>query len=161
VNARPAGNNGKVHPYELSLELPAVHRGVRIARNVLRHFTRLWGMADREVDQLLLVVSELLANTIDHGGGGAAMTEEDLETGARMRLEFELAGARWTLRVSDQGGGDPDEVRALLAPEGLPDLEDERGRGLFLLNQMVDSIEVARSADKKGLTLTATKRHRD
>ncbi len=151
--------NGEGMPYELSLNLPAVHRGVRIARNVLRHFARLWGMEARDIDGLLLVVSELLANTIDHGGGNAAMTEADLEEEVSMRLEFELRHETWALRVTDQGGGDPEEIRALLEPDGLPDLEDERGRGLFLLKEMVDSMEVERSADGLGLTLTARKSH--
>lgn len=151
--------SGERMPYELSLQLPAVHRGVRIARNVLRHFTRLWGMEARDIDGLLLVVSELLANTIDHGGGNAAMTEDDLEGDVSMHLAFELRHDAWTLRVTDQGGGDPQEIRGLLEPDGLPDLEDERGRGLFLLKEMVDSMEVERSADGLGLTLTAKKRH--
>lgn len=151
---------GKELPhYEVSLDLPAVHRGVRLARNVVRHFTRLWGLADRDVESLVLVVSELLANSIDHGGGGKAMTEGELESDVRMRLSFEISGDTWTLRVSDQGGGDPEEVRRLIAPEGVPDLEDERGRGFFLLAQMVDRLEVERSPDGRGLTLIATKAH--
>jgi len=143
--------------YEMTLDLPAVHRGVRLARNVVRHFTRMWGMADGDVESLVLVVSELLANTIDHGGGGKAMTESDLDSDVRMKLSFEIGDETWTLRVSDQGGGDPVEVRRLIEPDGLPDLEDERGRGFFLLAQMVDRLEVERSPDGLGLTLIATK----
>ena len=64
----------------------------------------------------------------------------------------------WQLSVSDQGGGDPSEITPFLDPDGLPDLEDERGRGFFLLVQMVDRLTVERSPDGKGLEFTARKR---
>ena len=143
--------------YELSLELPAAHRGVRIARNVVRRFARLSGLSHQDTDSLLLVTSELLGNSIDHGGGEAAMSEEDMAGDVRMRMNLELARGRWVLRVTDQGGGDPADVERLLAPDGMPDLEDERGRGFFLMAQMVDRMEVERSADGRGLTIIATK----
>lgn len=150
--------DGSDRRYELSLELPAAHRGVRIARNVLRSLARLWGLGDHEIGDLLLVVSELLANGIDHGGGDAAMTEDDLEDDVRVTLHFVLRAGEWSLSVSDRGGGDPEEVRRYMRSQ-VPDLEDERGRGLFLLASMVDRMEVERSADGLGLTLTATKHH--
>ncbi len=145
--------------YELSLELPAAHRGVRIARNVLRSLARLWGLGDREIDDLLLVVSELLANGIDHGGGAAAMSEADLADDARVFLRFVIRAGEWSLSVTDRGGGDPDDVRRHIRTNGPPDLDDERGRGLFLLATMVDRMEVERSPDGLGLTMTATKHH--
>ena len=40
---------------------------------------------------------------------------------------------------------------------GLPDLEDERGRGFFLLMQMVDELRVDRTADGSGLLFIAVK----
>ena len=143
--------------HDLALDLPAVHRGVRVARNVVRHFARMQGLADREIESLVLVVSELLANAVDHGAG-AVMEEKDLETDHRMRLEFRIEDEHWTLRVSDQGGGDVDEVQQLLHPDGLPDLEDERGRGFFLIAQMVDRLAVETSEDGAGLCLVAEKR---
>ena len=147
--------------HELTLDLPAAHSAVRVARNVLRHFARLQGVKDSEVEYLLLIVSELLANAIDHGGGEAAMTENDLDGDPRMKLAFILRERDWTLSVTDEGGGDPDRVRALCdsANGGPPDLEDERGRGLFLLAQMVDSLEVEKSPDGRGLTFRIAKRH--
>ena len=68
-----------------------------------------------------------------------------------------MSDAGWCLAVSDQGGGDPDALRALVEPEGLPDLEDGRGRGFFLLSTMVDRIEVDRSEDGLGLTVTVVR----
>ena len=145
--------------HELRLDLPAAHTDVRVARNVVRHFARLLGVADREVDQLVLVVSELLANAIDHGGGNAAMDEQQMARDVRMKLFLVVNAEEWEVHVTDQGGGDPDEVRKLIEPDGLPDLEDDRGRGLFLLAQMVDRFTVEVSTDGQGLTFSAHRRH--
>lgn len=148
---RPSGSE----PRNLELELPAVHAAVRQARQVVRVFARMSGMPDREVETLVLVTSELLGNAVDHGGGGSAMDESELVSQVRMGLRLVIAGLSWRLDVADQGGGDPGEVRALLEPEGLPDLEDERGRGFFLMAQMVDRMEVQPSEDGKGLQISA------
>ena len=147
------------HEHELALDLPAAHRGVKIARNVVRHFARMEGVRDLEIEQLVLIVSELLANAIDHGGGSAAMTEHELAGNPRMKLDLVIRPQLWVLAVTDQGGGDPERVGAALRDAQFPDVEDERGRGLFLMKQMVDSLEVFRSADGRGLTFRVSKRH--
>lgn len=143
--------------HELRLDLPAVHRGVRVARSVLQRFARMQGMGREDTDALALVTSELLANAIDHGGGEAAMTEEDLEDDVRMRLEFEMGPDSWVLSVTDQGGGDPEEVKSQLESAACFDLEHDRGRGLFLLRASVDRFDVRASPDGAGLTFRVTK----
>ena len=149
-------NGGLRH--ELSLDLPAAHRGVRVARNVLRRFARLVGEVEEEVEVLVLVGSELLANAIDHGGGGAAMTEEELRSPARMRLTIVLEPEGWTLSVSDEGSGDPKAVRNLFERATNEDLENDRGRGLYLLRELVDEVSVETGRDGRGLTVRAKKR---
>jgi len=147
------------HRHELALDLPAAHRGVRVARHVVRHFARLEGVKDGEIEQLVLIVSELLANAIDHSGETPAMTEHELRGDPRMRMTLVIGDEEWALAVTDQGGGDPGRVRRALRSAQLPDLEDERGRGLFLMRQMVDSMEVDQSADGRGLTFRIKRRH--
>jgi len=137
----------------IELELPAAHDQVRFARDTMREFLALHGVGKEDVDQLLLIASELLANVVDHGGGDQAILASDLKDGARMHLYCSVSGPSWVLRVSDQGGGSPEEVDALFHPEGLPDLESERGRGLFLITTMCDSVRVCRSGDGLGVTV--------
>jgi anti-sigma regulatory factor (Ser/Thr protein kinase) len=76
-----------------------------------------------------------------------------------MRLTLVVENGRWTMSVVDEGGGDPDALLRVLANPDPPDLEDERGRGLFLLREMVDSLQVARSPDGRGLCVTAIRKH--
>lgn len=142
---------------ELVLDLPAVHAGARLARHLIRPFAKSVGIAGRELDHLVLVASELIGNAVDHGGGEAAMDAGQHEM--RMKLALEVSQSDWRLSVSDQGGGEPEVLRELIEPEGLPDLEDERGRGFFLIQEMVDSITVEKSEDGSGLRLVAERRH--
>ncbi|MBL8858101.1 MAG: ATP-binding protein [Planctomycetes bacterium] len=142
-------------PHELKLDLPAAHSAQRMARAVLRQFAKRERIPEKEIVTIEFIASELLSNAVDHGGGGRAMEESDLESDVRMTLVLNVRENGWTMRVSDQGGGDPDELVARLAERGTPDLEDERGRGLFLLRQMLDSLEVVRTSDGRGLEFIA------
>lgn len=145
-------------PDELHLDLPAAHSAGRMARQVLGRFALEHGLGEEETGTLEFVASELLSNAVDHGGGGSAMEESDLEGDVRMTLRVRLSAGAWELRVADQGGGDPAELEPFLDAGGLPDLEDERGRGFFLLAQMVDELTVEVSGDRLGLEFVARKR---
>ena len=146
-------------PHELRLDLPAAHSAERMARAVLRRFAQGEGVAAAEIEKLEFVASELLSNAVDHGGGERAMEESDRPGDVRMSVVLAITDAGWTLEVGDQGGGDPADVEGLLPGENPPDLEDERGRGFFLLAGMLDSLTVAKSADGRGLVFRATRAH--
>lgn len=140
------------------LDLPAAHSEERMARQVLRKFAEVRGMAEREIETLELIASELLGNAVDHGGGGAAMDRSDLVRRVRMRLAFEVQPEGWRLSVSDEGGGEPEDLKELIDPEGMPDLEDERGRGFFLMKSMLESLTVVKSSDGLGLAFLAERK---
>ena len=146
------------HRRELAFDLPAAHRTVRVARNLARRFARMEGVNERDVDSMLLVLSELLANAVDHGGGEAAM--EGSANGTRMRAVVQLDDDRWTVRVVDEGGGDPEAIRAVLESDGMPDLEDERGRGFFLMKELTDDLSVELSESGRGLTILAMRHYK-
>ncbi len=94
-----------------------------------------------------------------HGAAEMSAERHGAAAGARMQMLLVVSAHAWEVRVADQGGGDPDVVRELIAPsEGVPDLEDERGRGFFLMAQLVDSLEVQRSPDGLGLEMVARRR---
>ena len=143
---------------ELRLDLPAAHSAARMARHMVRQFARTNGLAEAELDHLVLVADELMTNAVDHGGGNGTLDEADLAEPVRMRLRLAVSADGWQLSLSDQGGGDPDALQALLHPDALPDLDDERGRGFFLMSRMVDSMRVRRSSDGLGLELIASRR---
>ena len=148
-------------PHELRLDLPAAHSAARMARQILRQFALREGVPEKEVQTLEFVAGELLGNAVDHGGGEAALEESHLESAARMTLLFASTTEHWELRVGDQGGAEPEEVSDLLAPneDEFPDLENERGRGFFLIKAMVDELAVEKSSDGLGLEFKTVRRY--
>ena len=145
-------------PREIRLDLPAAHSAGRMARQVVARFANREGLEGDELSTLELVVSELLSNAVDHGGGNAAMEEEDLEGDVRMTLSLSFRQDVWELHVCDQGGGDPSAMQPFLDRDGLPDLSDDRGRGFFLLLDMLDDLRIDVSPDEKGLRVIAVRR---
>lgn len=141
----------------LSLDLPAVHAAVRQARQAVRTFAKFDGMAGDECEHLTLVVAELLSNAVDHGGGGGAVELADQVDGVRMELDLELAIDHWAVVVRDEGEGDASQLAPKLDDE-MPDLTDDRGRGLFLLQAMVDELTVGPRPDRRGLVVRVVKR---
>ena len=139
----------------LRLELSATHESVRVARHMVKHFARLRGVSDYERDNLALVASELLANAVDHGAGGVLMDDTENVDHVVMSLALKVSPEGWALEVSDQCGGDAQALQRGLDESELPDLEDDRGRGLFLLRSSVDKLVVSSSADGKGLAVLA------
>lgn len=149
-------------PHELELDLPAAHSAGRMARQMAREFALSEGVPEKEVETLEFVTGELLDNAVDHGGGGGAREIADLPGDVRMHLALAITGGAWIVTVGDQGGGDPASVRDLIdPPDGFPDLEDERGRGFFLLAGMVDKLSVDGTPTGDGLAFQATKSYGD
>lgn len=153
---KPSASND---PPELKLDLPAAHSAERMARAVLREFAKKKRMPAKEIETLEFVASEMLSNAVDHGGGEHAMEESELRGDVRMSLALVVRADGWTMQVGDQGGGDPEAMRARLESTDEPDLEDERGRGFFLLAQMLEKIAVERTADGQGLLFTAVRKY--
>ena len=137
------------------------HRGdIDDLGRIARQFAEAEGLPERECETLEFVAGELLDNAVDHGGGGAARELEDLERDVRMSLWVSVAGGTWSVRIGDQGGGDPAAIKPMLdPPDGVPDLDDDRGRGLFLLAQLVDVLDVERSEDGLGLAFQASRHY--
>lgn len=144
---------------DLELDLPSVHASVRMARHLIQAFAKERIAAEDEIDTLALVATELLSNAVDHGGGNAAMEEADLEGDVRMGLHLKIGAEAWVLSVDDQGGADPSVIQGMLDDSVLPDLEDERGRGMFLLTTMVDEIDAETNPARDGVRITARRKH--
>lgn len=148
-------------PHGIRLDLPAAHSAGRMARQIVRQFVTAEGVPEQEIERIEFVAGELLDNAVDHGGGGGAREVTDLPRDVRMSLSLDVSDGGWTIAVGDQGGAQLESVRLLIRPaDGFPDLEDERGRGFFLLGQMVDELDVEETEDGLGLSFRASRRYR-
>lgn len=112
------------------------------ARAVAREQARRAGLTDDQVADVQLVVAELLANSVDHGGG-------------RGRLSIWSEAGGLVCEVHDTGHlTDPLAGRRPASPE------QRRGRGLLLVNHLADLVRV--HTGPQGTTIRVcftTKRH--
>jgi anti-sigma regulatory factor (Ser/Thr protein kinase) len=112
----------------------AVLRGVYAAadipatRRTVAQYARTCGLSPERVEALTLAASELATNSVRHGGGGGTVAMW-VEGGAAV-VEFSDAG-----RMTDP-----------LAGRFSPDLTQDGGRGLYLVHQLCDLVQV-RSSD--------------
>jgi serine/threonine-protein kinase RsbW len=110
---------------------PATTESVALARGILDRVTVEIGLSENERADLRLAFSEACANAVLHG---SPRGDE-----SRFHVCCELRDHRLIVEVRDEGRG-----FELLGPTCLPAGYVERGRGLFLMQQMVDCVEFDR-----------------
>lgn len=120
-------------------------------RDAVRRLVADLGAAESVGDQLALVADELINNAIEHGAvyrrrGEALALEVAVAAAGRLRVEFvdpEMPGelvARLAAHVAEATGG-------------LPALDSERGRGLFLLTVFLQDLRVEAAGVGGGLRI--------
>jgi len=101
-----------------SIDLPPVPGSVSVARRLVRELLAVWGVPhDREDVELL--VTELVANVVDHVRGEVDLT-----------LELSLAGTRLRIAVVDGSS-----IRPVVQELSH---ERPRGRGMRLVEEIAD-----------------------
>ncbi len=104
--------------YTAAVDLPPIPASVPVARHVLLDLLRTW-QSGHDLDDAALLVSELVANVVDHVEGEAVL-----------RLELTLAEGWLRISVADGSAIRP-VVREL-------DTDRPRGRGLQLVGAIAD-----------------------
>ena len=125
------GSLGPVRAF--SLELPARPDVLGVVRGRLRAWLRRDGFDDGTVAEIILAVSEACNNVIEHAYNG------DGPGPLLLRVEAGDGGVR--VEIADRG--------RWLAPEP----SDERGRGIHLMNGLMDRVEIETSADGTRIVL--------
>ena len=89
------------------------------------------GFAQRDLDtNLKLAVSEALTNAMEHGN--------NWDPGKRVKVEVELSREMLQIAIEDEGPGF--DFAALPDPTDRLNLTQERGRGVFLIQTIMDEI---------------------
>ena len=127
----------------VEFKFPPEPKYLRNLRERLRDKLAGLGVAEDTVDNVLLVTDEIVSNAIEHSDGyRAAEVKLIVRLGARghdILLEFE---------DPDVPADVVEEIAEALANRGeRPPLHSERGRGLFLIAQNVDRLEVSARPD--------------
>ena len=125
----------------LSFRLPLEPIRLLRARERVRDYLHEQGVEGVAIDDVILAVEEAMTNAVRH-----SEAERDLE------IELRPAGADLHVRVRDHGKGfDVDSFDR----ERRPDPLGAGGRGLYLIGQLMDGLELRRNG---GLELRAVKR---
>jgi anti-sigma regulatory factor (Ser/Thr protein kinase) len=125
---------------ELDFCFPAEPDHLRLLRRMLREGLAEMGIDEGVTDRVLLVVDEVVSNAIEHGAH-YRQGEKPLRT--RVRL-----GEDRRLFLQFQDEDMPSEIfaevsRQILNVNGLPPLAElERGRGLFLIRELLSDLQV-------------------
>ncbi|MEM8884892.1 MAG: ATP-binding protein [Planctomycetota bacterium] len=118
----------------VALSFSANMQYVRPVRHFIQALCKLSEYGEEEVQEIQLVATEILNNSIEHGSGGP---EDEIAVLLRVtRLEFHF-------EVKDPGRGGAGFAEAALdRAQQMPDLEQPRGRGLYLIQRFVDVLDV-------------------
>ncbi|MEU9078455.1 ATP-binding protein [Kitasatospora sp. NPDC048538] len=116
-----AGPRHHHRPRTFAARLDSRTGSAPVARQLLRAYLSALPAGDRYADVAELLLGELFANAVQHS---------DAPADRLIEVRFALVNGLLRLEVHDAGGGRP----SLHSP--VP--EDERGRGLFLVEQLAE-----------------------
>jgi len=98
---------------------------------------RFASLDESDSDDLGIVTTELVNNAIHHGNHD--------DPSKTVRIRFTVNGNKIEIRIKDQGNGfDPAKLKDPLAPENLM---SESGRGIFLIRNLMDTIDFEFTTD--------------
>ncbi|GAA3091735.1 ATP-binding protein [Streptosporangium carneum] len=108
---------------EFSLALPREAVGIPMVRKALGDSLRSLGVTESCVSDILLAVTEGCANAVRHGGPAN-----------RYEVDVAIGYGRCDVRIIDRGQG------LLRVPEQYPPADTENGRGILIMQAVVDEI---------------------
>ncbi|MDH3592721.1 MAG: ATP-binding protein [Planctomycetota bacterium] len=117
------------------LSFSASMRYVRPVRHFITALCSLSDYNEDETESIALVTTEILNNSIEHGARGPG---EEIQVTMRVTSEV------FHFECTDPGAGGEEFARkALEKAAAMPDLEEPRGRGLFLIRNYMDDFQVS------------------
>jgi len=136
---RPHAEVREGDPFDWFLRIPNRLDLVGSVRGLARSTCEARGMDMEEMQEVLLVLTEVVNNAIEHvaGRGPDGYHEVDVQFGIS---PGEKEG-RVVARVVDEGEGGVEQSDFDLA--AAPELGNDRGRGLFLVRAYVDELQVS------------------
>ena len=105
-------------------------------------------LSDDITSSFMLLLSEAVSNAIDHGNEGDPEKE--------VHILIDISDSEIQASVKDEGEGFNPQVHK--DPLQEENLLDARGRGLFLLNEMADSVTFSKNGTKLSFTLHRPKK---
>ncbi len=132
----PRTSDAAGEPFDWFLRIPNRLHLLKPVRELVAATCRAHGLGEDDIQELLLAVSELVNNAIEHVQGRRPDGYHEVD------VSFGVFEGRAVGRIVDEG--EQNISQADFDDAGRPGLDDSRGRGLFLVRSYVDSIRVRR-----------------
>ncbi len=129
----------KIYRYTLSSTFEESERVPDIAEKIAKECS----LNEEETDNFMLLLSEAVSNAIDHGNEG--IPEK------KVFINVTIDPDKISSSVQDEGSGfNPQATKDPLSENNLL---DTGGRGLFLLNEIADSVTYSENGTKLSFTM--------
>ena len=138
------------HVTMAEFELPGAIGNERLAMDRVADAVAALDLAPARLERLKTAVSETAMNAIEYGSQG--------DPGVPVRISVRQSPTSLEVRIADAGLGgpvpSPAEAEVPDLDAKLAGLQKPRGWGLFLIQQMVDRVEVVREGERQTVVLT-------
>ena len=133
-------------PKKYQLSIPSNTKFLKQVESLSVQVARDMRLNESDSDDLAIAVTELVNNAIHHGN------QENMDK--QVTIIFNISSNRIEIRIKDEGSGfNPNNLNDPLAPENIL---KESGRGIFLIRQLMDSVDF--NFTKQGTEVIATKK---
>jgi anti-sigma regulatory factor (Ser/Thr protein kinase) len=130
-------------------ELPGALGNERVAMDRVADAVAGVGLPKDRLERLKTAVSETAMNAIEYGSAA--------DPSVPVSVRVELRAGELQVRIADAGRGgaipDPSEAELPNLEAKLAGLQKPRGWGLFLIQQMVDRVEIVRDGERQTVVL--------
>jgi serine phosphatase RsbU (regulator of sigma subunit)/anti-sigma regulatory factor (Ser/Thr protein kinase) len=131
-------------------ELPGALGNERVAMDRVAALVATLTLPKDRLERLKTAVSETAMNAIEYGSAG--------DPSVPVRIRVEVHPTELQVRIADAGLGgaipDPGKAEVPDLEAKLAGLQKPRGWGLFLIQQMVDRVDVVRDGDRQTVVLS-------
>ena len=133
--------------HRVTLALDSHFASTAMAASALRDVCRLTALQSVAINRLELCLVEIVNNVIIHA--------YDTMSGHLIEIEMTVSPAYIAINVSDWGKTMTDQQRRLQAPANTPTTAI-RGRGLFIVRKLMDTVSYTSIAGKNCWRMTMT-----
>ena len=154
VADEPAGDAGLGPTLITAFSIPGEEGNERLAMDRVAAAVADLGLAPARLERLKTAVSEAAMNAIEYGSQGRADVPVD--------IVVETTAEAIVVRITDRAlsGAVPDDAEAPDIERKLAGDQKPRGWGLFLIKNMVDSMDVTSDGTTQTVTLTMAREER-
>ena len=129
----------------LELEIPGDTRYVCLVRKSVKYLAAALGFCGDDLDDIEVATAEAVTNAIIHGTPSGS--------NGKIHVRCSDGQGSLTVEVEDQGAG------SVTPPRAITEVEAEHGRGMFMIETLMDDAETVTS--RSGTHVRMTKRMKE